>query len=87
MSLRFDIDDARITEFGVGRDVDGGQTFATLPVDANVKSALGEMVQATWDAMHKEEDSPKGYEPSEKYGSTEYLYVSIEDGASAIKCW
>ncbi len=26
---------------------DGEQTFATLPVDANVKSALGEMVQAT----------------------------------------
>ncbi len=83
MSLRFDIDDVRITEFGVGRDVDGGQTFATLPVDANVKSALGEMVQATWDAMHMEEDGPKGYEPSEKHGSTEYLYVSLDDNLAA----
>ena len=83
LSLRFDINKVRITEFGVGRDVDGGQTFATLPVDANVKSALGEMVQATWDAMHKEEDGPKRYEPSERYGSTEYRYVPIEDNLAA----
>ena len=27
LSLRFDINKVRITEFGVGRDVDGGQTF------------------------------------------------------------
>ena len=83
MNLRFDIDDVMVTEFGVGRDVDGGQTFATLPVDANVKSALGEMVQTTWDAMHNDEDGPKGYEPSEKHGSTEYLCVPLDDNLAA----
>ena len=37
------------------------------------------MVQATWDAMQEDEDGPVKYEPSEKHGNTEYLYVPLSD--------
>ena len=33
-----------------------------------MQAALREMVQATWDAMQKDEDGPAKYEPSEKHG-------------------
>ena len=39
--------------------------------------ALREMVQATWDAMQRDKDGPAKYEPSEKHGSTEYLYLPL----------
>ncbi|MGH9894946.1 MAG: Kiwa anti-phage protein KwaB-like domain-containing protein, partial [bacterium] len=72
MKLDFDIGNVTVTEFGVGRDDGNGQTFVALPVDAHVQNALGEMVQATWDAMQKDEDGAAKYEPSEKHGATEY---------------
>ena len=83
MNLRFDIDNVRITEFGVGRDGASGQTFAALPVNAKVQEALREIVWATWDAMQRDEGGPKQYEPSEKHGSTEYLYVPLDDNLAA----
>jgi hypothetical protein len=55
-------------------------------VDADVQGALREMVQATRDAMQKDEDGPAKYEPSEKHGSTEYLYLPLEDEmASSVR--
>ena len=74
MKLEFDLGNVTVTEFGVGRDDGDGQTFVAVPVDADVQGALREMVQATWDAMQRDEDGPAKYEPSEKHGSTEYLY-------------
>jgi hypothetical protein len=50
-----------------------------VPVDAHVQNALREMVQATWDAMQKDEDGAAKYEPSEKHGATEYLYLPLGD--------
>ena len=55
-------------------------------MDADVQVALREMVQATWDAMQKDEGGPAKYQPSEKHGSTEYLYLPLEDGmASSLR--
>jgi hypothetical protein len=55
-------------------------------VDSDVQAALREMVQATWDAMQEDEDGPARYEPSEKHGSTEYLYVPLQDEiASSVR--
>jgi hypothetical protein len=79
MKLDFDLGNVTVTEFGVGRDDGNGQTFVTVPVDADVQAALHEMVQATWVAMQKDEDGPAKYEPSEKHGSTEYLYLPLGD--------
>jgi hypothetical protein len=83
MNLNFDIGNVTVTEFGVGRDDGNEQTFVAMPVDAGVQGALREMVQATWDAMQKDEDGPAKYEPSEKHGSTEYLYLPLDDELAA----
>lgn len=79
LDLDFDLENVTVTEFGVGRDDDNGQTFVAVPVDAKVREALREMVQATWDAMGKDEDGPRKYEPSEKHGANQYLYLPLED--------
>jgi hypothetical protein len=86
VKLSFDIQNVKVTEFGVGRDDGDGETFVAVPVDADVQAALREMVQATWDAMQRDEDGPAKYEPSEKHGSTEYLYLPLGDGmASSVR--
>src|SRR5581483_3472712 len=79
MKLEFDIGNVTITEFGVGRDYGNGQTFVAVPVDGKVQSVLREMVAATWKAMQKDEDGPTKYQPSEKHGGTEYLYLPMDD--------
>jgi len=86
MKLDFDIGSVTVTEFGVGRDDGNGQSFVAVPVDADVQAALREMVQATWDAMEKDEHGPAKYEPSEKHGGMEYLYIPLKDDlASAVR--
>lgn len=83
MKLDFDLGNVTITEFGVGRGDGNGQTFVTVPVDANVQAALREMVQATWDTMQRDEEGPAKYEPSEKHGGTEYLFLPLDDDLAA----
>ena len=83
MKLEFGIDNVSVTEFGVGRDDGDGQTFVAVPVGADVQAALREMVQATWDAMKEDDEGPAKYEPAEKHGSTEYLYLPIDDELAA----
>ena len=75
MTFDFGLDAVSTTEFGVGRDGDGGPVFGVVPVDAGVQSALLSMAQATMDRMAAAEDGPAEYEPAEKHGSTEYLVV------------
>lgn len=79
MKLDFDIKNVSATEFGVGRDDGNGQTFLSIPVDADVQNALREMVSATWQAMQRDTDAPPRYEPSEKHGGTEYLHLPLND--------
>jgi hypothetical protein len=79
MTLAFDLGNVTITEFGVGRDNGNGQTFVAVPVDSGVQTALRDMAQTTWNAMQRNEDGPAKYDPSEKHGSTEYLYLPLDD--------
>ena len=81
MRLDFDFENVKVTEFGVG--LDDGQRFVVVPVDAGVQSVLTEMAQATWGAMLRDEDGPLMYEPSEKHGATEYLYIPLKDKLAA----
>lgn len=83
MKLDFDIDNVTLTEFGVGRDEDNGRTFVSLTVGPDVKKALREIVAATWDAMRKDANDPPRYEPSDKHGSTEHLYLPLSDDLAA----
>ncbi len=84
MNLDFDLGSVTVTEFGVGRDDSNGQTFVAVPVDAQVQAALREMVTATWKAMRKDEDGPSRYEPSDKHGGMEYLYLPLHDDLAAV---
>lgn len=83
MNLDFDLETVTVSEFGVGRDDGNGQTFVKVPVDADVQEALREIASATWDAMQKDTGDPPRYEPSEKHGSTEYLYLPLADALTA----
>lgn len=82
MKLDFDLENVTTTEFGVGRDQGQAQTFVSLPVDADVQSALREIVLATWEAMQNDTATPAKYEPSEKHGAVEYLYLPTSDALS-----
>ena len=79
MKLGFDLNNVTVTEFGVGREDENGQTFVALPVDAGVQAALREMAKATWHAMQNDSGEPRRYEPSEKHEATEYLYLPLGD--------
>ncbi|MDX2206156.1 MAG: DUF4868 domain-containing protein [Gemmatimonadales bacterium] len=83
MKLDFDLENVTVTEFGVGRDRCNGHSFVTVPVGVDVQNALREIVSATRAAMQKDTDDPPRFEPSEKHGSTEYLYLPIDDVLAA----
>ncbi len=75
MNIECNLSAVTATEFGVGRETDGGTGFGVVPVDAGVQSALLSMAQATIDKMGLTAGGPGVYDPAEKHGSTEYLVV------------
>lgn len=79
MNPEFNLGHVIHTEFGVGREDVNGQSFVVVPVGTDVQSVLRDMVRTTLNAMGKDENGPAKYEPSEKHGSIEYLYLAIED--------
>ena len=79
MNLSFDLDSIRFIEFGVGRDHVGNQTFDAVPTNDSVQSILRDMVKATAKQLEQLSTDPRQYDPSEKFGSQEYLYLSIGD--------
>jgi hypothetical protein len=83
MKLAFDLNQVTLVEFGVGREDGTGQSFVAVPVDAKVQTALREMTQATWQAMQQDDDGPTKYEPSDKHGSVEWLYLPLADDMAA----
>jgi hypothetical protein len=78
MNLQYDFTNTVTTEFGIGKDNGLGQTFSLMTVDADVQEALREMVIATWSAMQSEGSAPDKYDPSEKHGGIEYLYLPLK---------
>lgn len=86
MKLYFDLEHVTVTEFGVGRDDGTGETFAAVPVDTQVQAALRVMALTTWEGMQDGDVAPAKYEPTEKYGSTEYVYLPLDDDlASSVR--
>lgn len=83
IKLEFDLQNVSITEFGVGLDDGNGQAFVFVPVDDAAQKALCEIATATWSALQHCEDEPSKYEPAEKHGSTEYLYIQLTDTLAA----
>lgn len=79
MNLNFDINNVKVTEFGVGRDDGHGRDFDRVTVDGGVQGALQEVAGATWAAMQAQTNNPPSYEPSEKHASIEYMYLPLND--------
>jgi len=77
--LDFDFSQVLTTEFGVGVDTTGGQRFNVIPVDRHVQIALQSMAGDTWAALNTPGELPQVYEPSDKYGSTEYVLMPLKD--------
>jgi len=85
MTLDFSLPDVTITEFGVGRDDDDGvQTYKMIPVDAEVQAALREMAASTRAAMQELDDKPPRYQASEKYASSEYVHLPLDDDLAKL---
>jgi hypothetical protein len=82
MNLLFDFTKTVTTEFGVGKDDGLDQSFFLMTVDVGVQEALREMAITTWEHMENETDTPEQYDPSEKHGSIEYLYLPLKDRLS-----
>jgi len=86
MSIQFDFDNIATTEFGLGLDQNDNRSYIHVPVDAEVQTALKEMVEETIRLMNKNSQNPETYSPSEKYASIEYVTLPITDNmASNIK--
>ena len=75
MNLDFDFGNVSNIEFGIGLKIDGRHEFVYVPVDADVQAELLDMAKASWELMNKVEEGPRPYEPSEKHGYTEYLFL------------
>lgn len=78
MNLAFDLEHIQTTEFGIGHNGGEGDRFVVIPVDADVQTALHNMIVATWYVMQQSPDEPGLYEPSEKHAATEHLYLPAD---------
>ncbi len=86
MKLEFDLENITSTEFGVGLGTAGNPVYRKVAPDGEVQDALVEMVTMTWKSMQKSDAGPSEFEFSEKYESTEYLTVSVnEDYVKRLK--
>jgi hypothetical protein len=83
MKMNFDLKSVILTEFGIGRDNQSDSPFTAIPVDNAVQMVLRDMAQATDVMMRENTTKPALYEPSEKYESSEYLYLPLADELAA----
>lgn len=79
MTLAFRLDQIQSVEFGIGKDREDGRDYWVIPVDAAVQAALVEMTRATWRSLLAVDGGPARYEPSDKHGSIEYLFLPLND--------
>jgi hypothetical protein len=77
MTLDFDLDSVTAVEFGIGFENGGREAFVCVPVDSDVQAVLQVMTKNSWQLMSKDEEGPRLYEPSEKHGSIEYLFLPL----------
>ena len=88
MDLNFDVDSIRLTEFGVGRDLqDDDHGFYGVSSNGDVQDELIDMVRTTIGSLSRletESGDPKQYSPSEKHGGTEYLILPIDNDLAQI---
>ena len=81
--LDFDLRDTRTTQFGIGRLNGGSRRFSFVPVDGDVQDAIQTMTSQTVRELKKKVDSRSIFDPADKHGKREHLYVPIEDDLAA----
>ena len=79
MTLDFNLDTVKVTEFGIGRKTGGETEYGMVPVDVGVQSELLSMVQSTLDQINAVDNGPTAYNPAEKHGGNEYLIIRSDD--------
>ncbi|OPY48625.1 MAG: hypothetical protein A4E48_02654 [Methanosaeta sp. PtaU1.Bin060] len=79
MNLEFDFNSIRTIEFGIGLKDGEVESYHLMAVDANVQATIREMVIATWNTMNDSDNDPPMYDPSEKYESSEYVYLPLSN--------
>lgn len=73
-------------EFGVCCDLQEEDHFYQVPVDNSVKPALKEMLATTLEQLRVDEGGLAVFEPAQRYGATERLYVPLSEvGAEKIR--
>lgn len=78
MNLDFNTGKIATTTFGVGRRLIVGPSFSLVPARSDVQDKLKEMLRATitdLGNLEQEVSPPKEYDPSDKPGGKEYLYL------------
>ena len=72
MSLNFDLDNIKSTEFGIGRKLDGEPIFETVSVDTVIQSNLKQYALDTWTKIYHI-SPPHEYDPSDVIEDVKYL--------------
>lgn len=82
MTIDFDFQSVSGTEFGVGINGGAGQEFYFVPSDGSVQAALLTMAVATRKSLMSV--TAAKYEPSEKHGTEEPLYLPLNDSLASV---
>lgn len=84
MSFIFDTSNVVSTEFGVGRSDSSGRSLWEVNVDEEVRGSVLDMVVATEAIVDGSSGDAHVFNPAEKYGDVEYLYLPLEDRLSDV---
>ncbi len=76
--MAFDFDRIKSVEFGVCLEDEGGESYSVVPSENEVQDALKEMLTDTIASLAAEGTQIEEFSPSEKYGATERLRVSLD---------
>lgn len=77
--LDFDQRDVRTTQFGIGRLDGDSRRYTLVPADGDVQEALRTMTSQTVRELKKKADSRSMFDPADKHGRREHLYVPLQD--------
>ena len=79
MNLNVDLQDIRTTQFGIGRSNQDSAAFSVVPSGDDVQKALQAMVNSTVQELEKNIGSRAVFDPADKHGSREHLYIATKD--------
>lgn len=76
--MAFGFDKIKSVEFGVCLEGGGGESYSVVPCEDKVQDALKEMLADTMSSLTEKDAQIEDFSPSEKYGATERLRISLD---------